>query len=119
MSQSQNNAEHIVKTDENGKWLPGHSPKSPGRPKGSVSLKTVLKKRMGEVFTDANGNQKLNADGEPMTYAEVLVEQTMIAALKGDHRARKIAWEYIDGKATQHITADVSSVTIVDDIHPD
>ena len=108
-----------VLRDEKGLFLPGTAPLSPGRPKGSVSLNTIPKKRMGEVFTDSKGNQKLNADGKPMTYADVLVEQTMISALKGDRHARKMAWEYIDGKATQHITADVSSVTIIDDIPAD
>ena len=111
--------EKPIMRDERGLFLPGHAPKSPGRPKGSVSLKTILKKRMGEVFTDSKGNQRLDADGNPMTYADVLVEQTMISALKGDRHARKMAWEYVDGKATQHITADVSSVTIIDDIPAD
>lgn len=75
-----------------GKFAPGNCANPGGRPKGSVSLVTLLRKKLAEV-----------PPGEQRTYGEMLVEATVTDALAGDSQARKLAWEYVEGAAKQHV----------------
>lgn len=73
-----------------------------GRPKGSVSLVTVLRRRL--------------ASDEGIT-ADELVDEVIAAAKMGDAHARKLLWEYSEGKPTQPIDGNIdATVRIVDDV---
>lgn len=73
-------------------FKPGESGNPSGRPHGSISLVTLLKRKLAEV-----------PPGEQRTYGEMLVEATVTDALAGDSQARKLAWEYVEGAAKQHV----------------
>lgn len=91
-------------------FKPGQSGNPSGRPKGTLSLSNLLRKQLEEVVAE---------DGR--TAADMLVATTVRAALKGDKAARQLAWEYIDGKPSQHIdlNANISEVQIIDDLGTD
>lgn len=73
-----------------------------GRPKGAVSLLSILR-------------QKLAAD-DGVT-ANELVDATIRDAKNGDAQARKLCWEYIEGKPTQPVDFSGETVVrIVDDV---
>lgn len=65
--------------------MPG-TPPGPGRPPGTLSLKTILK-------------QELAKDDR----AEAFVRKTIMDALQGDAAARKLVWEYIEGAPKQSL----------------
>ena len=65
-------------------------------------LKPLLKKLLKEVATDKNGRPR--ADGK--TYAELLVQSTMLNAMKGNSTAIKEIWDRIEGKVPQAITGE-------------
>jgi len=67
-------------------WKPGQVTNPKGRPRGSVSLTSILKKTLKEVATK-----------EGHTYAEVLVRATVQNAVKGNGQALKLCWDRIDG----------------------
>jgi hypothetical protein len=82
------------------RFAPGQSGNPGGRPKGP-SLKRAVEKRLGEV-APASIIAKLNLpDGS--TWCDVLAETTMRAAVANEHQARKLVFEYVEGKATQPI----------------
>jgi len=84
-----------------GTFKPGICPNPGGRPKGSVSLKTKLR----ALLTESAGGGK--------DYADALVQKTLKDALSGDAQARKLVWEYIEGKPTQQLEHS-GGLTIVD-----
>ena len=69
-------------------WLfkPGKSGNPAGRPKGSLSLVSILKSKLEEV--DPISKKK---------YAELFVEQILIDAAKEDGNSRRLALQYIEG----------------------
>jgi hypothetical protein len=85
---------------EDTRFQPGHDKPGPGRPKGRLSLKTLLEKILAEI-----------APGTDKTYAQALVEKTLASAISGDQQSRKLVWAYIDGQPLQTIdvTADVTT----------
>ena len=73
-----------------GTFPPGVSGNPGGMLKGYVSLRIQLRNKLQEgVQNDSQGR----------TYSQALIDATIRDALKGDASARKLVWEYIDGKA--------------------
>lgn len=64
-------------------WQPGQSGNPAGRPKGSVSLLTLLKDKLAE-----------NDGAEAKAIVDALIED----AKTGNVKARKLVMEYIEGK---------------------
>lgn len=74
-------------------WKPGESGNPAGKPKGALSLTAMLRAKL----------QEIPPGEERKTYADLLIESTVVAAVKSDAQARKLAWEYIEGQARQHV----------------
>jgi hypothetical protein len=89
-----------------GTFKPGVSGNPSGRPPGSVSLKSLLQERIAT----------LTADGK--SYADALIDSTLQAALDGDAQARKLVFEYLEGRPHQSIDLSATGelVTIVDNL---
>jgi hypothetical protein len=79
--------EHAINRREDGTFAPGVSGNPGGRPKGSVSLKRLLRERLS-----------LAPPGTEKSFAEGIVEATIRDALKGDAQARRLVWEYMEGR---------------------
>lgn len=93
---------------EDTQFQPGQSGNPSGRPKNSLSLRTLLRQKLSEL---AEGDRK------ERTYAQSLIDATIRDALKGDASARKLVWEYIDGKAPADPEGEGEGVVrIVDNI---
>ena len=83
-----------------GKFAPGRSGNPKGRPKGSLSITAVIKKKLEEV-----------PEGEKSTYLELLVEQILQRAIiEGDYQMIKQVWNYVDGtpKGFMHMESDIN-----------
>lgn len=64
-----------------------------GRPKGSVSLKTLIQRRIAEIPI-----------GQTKTWAEQIIESLLEKAVKdGDVAAQKLIMSYVDGMPDQAI----------------
>lgn len=75
----------------NGKIIPGQQSLNPeGRPKGSVSLLTILKQKL-----------ELMPEGDKRSYAEIFIENTLQDALDLDGPSRKMVMQYIEGLPMQ------------------
>ena len=75
----------------NGKIIPGQQSLNPeGRPKGSVSLLTILKQKL-----------ELIPEGDKRSYAEIFIENTLQDALDLDGPSRKMIMQYIEGLPIQ------------------
>ena len=66
-------------------WKPGQSGNPAGRPKGTVSLRTILRAQLRDIDGD-----------DHRTTAERLVAATLKDALAGDPVARKLVWSVIN-----------------------
>ena len=90
-------SEEAIKTDdkpilqgEGGLFLPGTAP-GPGRPKGSISLKTILQQELDKL-----------PPGETMSYALAMVKrQLKQAIIDGDAATQRLIWSYIEGMPMQ------------------
>lgn len=81
------------KRDEKGRFLPGVVQNPKGRPKGTLSIVPLLKKKLADI--------------EPKTgrqYAELLVERMVQDAIAfGDHHQIKNILQYVDGMPQQKL----------------
>lgn len=77
-----------------GKFLPG-TRGGPGRPKGSVSLRTELRLLLSELVRITKGDRRLIK-----SKARLLMETLYDVAMGGDTRALQLAMEHVDGKPT-------------------
>jgi len=95
--QSQNSADD---KDPERPWLfkPGQSGNPGGRPKGSFSFASIVKRKLSEVPA-----------GQQKSYAEGIVDRTIADALKGNKDARKVLWESVDGQARETLDVTVST----------
>jgi len=75
-------------------WKPGQSGNPKGRPKKRDSLISLLKEAL---------EQQCPTDKKKRTWAEVLMEQLLVKAAKGDMVAQRLVWEYVEGKPKQEI----------------
>lgn len=77
--------------DERGRLLPGNTANPAGRPKGSISITSAIKRKLEEC---PEGNKK--------TYLELLVERVMKKAIiDQDVPMLRTLWQYVDGMPTQ------------------
>jgi hypothetical protein len=84
------NSDKIVLHDENGKFVKGH-PKVGGKQLGSISLTTVIKRKLKELEPDGKREA-----------IEVLADNIIQDSLDG-HDIRRTLWSYIDGMPRQKI----------------
>jgi len=92
IEQGKNREVGYGKPPDETKFKPGQTGNPKGRGKGSVSLKKLLEKKLREVAKQ---------DKEGRKYGELIVEATILQAMKGNGQALKTIWEYIEGKVTQ------------------
>jgi hypothetical protein len=84
-----------------GRLIPGHSLRSPGRPKGSTKkLKLIVDEELAELGAK-------DAQGNPVSIERALVKKIIKMALAGDRKMIELIWNYRDGKPSQAI--DVTS----------
>ena len=82
--------------DEKGRIMPGHSLNPAGRPKGTLSITSMIKAKLQEIPA-----------GQQESYAELLIKRILKEAIdKGDARMVKQIWNYIDGMPNQKLTID-------------
>lgn len=88
------------------KFKKGRSGNPRGRPKGSVQLVPMLKKKLADA-----------PPGQERTYADAVIEATLRDALRVDGQSRKMVWEYLEGRPTQrleHTGAEGGAITIAE-----
>lgn len=91
--------ETAIKRDEHGRILPGSGPLNPGgRPKGSVSLKTIMLRKLAE---------------DPAR-AERIVSQWLNKAEAGEFQHLKELLERVDGSVKQQSQIEVTGRTLVE-----
>lgn len=82
-------------------FLKGHDPRrSPGKPKGSISITTILKqisKKRLVSLDDIEGCKRR------MTVAEKIAIKLISKAMDGDMQALKEYNDRLDGKSMQHV----------------
>ena len=78
-----------------GKFKVGN-PGGPGRPKGSLSLKTMLQNKLNEMVE--------TTEGQKVKLADAIISATINQAIvKSDARVLKLLWNYLEGMPTQPI----------------
>ncbi|MDA2920649.1 DUF5681 domain-containing protein [Desulfobacterota bacterium AH_259_B03_O07] len=83
------------KTEKNLKpWKPGQSGNPKGRPRKEMSFTSLLKEAI---------EQKCPEDKKKRTWAQVMNEQLLKKAKKGDLQAMRLIYEYVEGKPRQEI----------------
>jgi len=75
-------------------WKPGQSGNPKGRPPKKECLTSLLKEAL---------ENQCPTDKKKRTWAEVLTDQLLIKAAKGDMVAQRLVWEYVEGKPKQEI----------------
>lgn len=90
-------SENKAKRDKNGRLLPGNTANPHGRPKGSLSVTALIKEKLQEV-----------AKGHKKTYAELLVDEVVKRALKGDNQMVRQIWSYVDGMPKKQLDVDIN-----------
>ena len=74
-------------------WKKGQSGNPAGRPVGSISITSMIKKKLEEV-----------PEGQKKTYLEILVSKILQRAIvEGDPQMIKTIWSYTDGQPRQGI----------------
>jgi len=98
--QDKTSEKQVVTRDEHGRLLPGNTANLNGRPKGTYSLTTIIKKLLQEEKVTLK-------DGKEITAGEALTKKVLQSALLGDSKAVKLIWNYIDGLPPQSL--DITS----------
>lgn len=104
------NPENIV----NHKIKPGEILNPNGRPKGSKSMKTILREML-ELVVDTPKNEiaeQWEAKCNPITKGKMTIKDALVMkdisnAMKGNDRAAQRIWEYLEGKPDQHQVLEV------------
>ena len=79
----------------------GQSGNPKGRPAGSISITTEIKKRLQEM-----------PDGQKKTYLELLINRILkLGVVDGNEQMIKVIWNYVDGMPNQLLEADINVVT--------
>ena len=89
--------------NEKGQFKPGYSGNPDGKPEGSLSITTEIKKKLKEI-----------PEGQQKTYLELLINKIMHKAIvEGDQTTLKAIWNYIDGLPRESIdvTSDGKPIT--------
>lgn len=91
------------------KWSKGQS----GNPNGRA-LEVALRKKLNDVAFDKDGNEILHEEpsgkSRKVKNLELVAEQLVVKAKKGDIAAIQECFNRIDGKVPQHVSSD-STVT--------
>ena len=83
------------KRDEQGRLLPGHTANPNGRPKGSVSVVSAIKRKLEEEYPEASNEEK-------RTYLDEIVAKYFEKAIQdGDKNILRDLIDRIDGKPQQ------------------
>lgn len=82
-------------------FKPGQSGNPAGRPKGSVSITTEIKKRLEEMSPDGQ-----------RTALQVLVENIIQDALDNNNEMRKLIWNYVDGQPSQKVEQSGGTINL-------
>lgn len=85
-----------------------------GRPKGSKSMKTILREML-ELVVDTPKNEiaeQWEAKCDPITKGKMTIKDALVMkdisnAMKGNDRAAQRIWEYLEGKPDQHQVLEV------------
>lgn len=91
-SEQATTSENKPARDEHGRLLPGNTANPHGRPPGTLSLVSLLKKHLEEI-----------PDGEKRSRAEIFIQKTLTQAMKGDPANAKLVWQYIEGLPQQRV----------------
>lgn len=95
-----NPADHLIEH----RWPKGTSGNANGRPRGSVSLTTELKRRLA----DGDDGQRI---------IEALVNRALQSALRGDYKFFNLILERVDGKVMDRVLhADAGPIFSPDDV---
>lgn len=86
----------------------GQSGNPAGKPKGSKSMKTILREMMELMVDNPKGQltEQYSKDNK-ISVKEMLVMQDIINAQKGNEKAKQRIWEYLEGKPDQHQVFEV------------
>ena len=83
------------KRDDKGRLLPGHTANPDGRPKGSVSVVSAIKRKLEEEYPEASNEEK-------RTYLDEIVAKYFEKAIQdGDKNILRDLIDRIDGKPQQ------------------
>jgi hypothetical protein len=97
MTEEPTKSEEKPNRDEEGKFLPGHAVAGPGRPKGSYSIMTIIRKKMEEIPLGQTKAWKEQI-------ADIIVEE---AVVKRNANMLNLIVDHMDGKPKQPIEIDV------------
>jgi hypothetical protein len=87
-----------------------NQPENNGRPKGSLSLKTLIRKVWGEEYTEENGNKTVRA----IKTLKALIEK----AEKGDVSAFRALAERLEGQPKQEIDQNIKGKAVIEVVRP-
>lgn len=95
------------------KLKPGETLPGAGRPKGSRSMKTILREAL-ELLVEVPNNEMIKqwSEEKKLPIKEVLVLKELSDALKGNDKAKQRIWEYVEGKPDQKQQIDANVVNI-------
>ena len=80
-------------------WKPGESGNPKGRPKGSISITTVMKRLLQKIVKTQDGTNKQRV--------ETLAGNILAMALnEGNEAMIKLIWNYVDGLPTQTVIGE-------------
>ena len=80
-------------------WKPGESGNLKGRPKGSISITTVMKRLLQKIVKTQDGTSKQRV--------ETLAGNILAMALnEGNEAMIKLIWNYVDGLPTQTVIGE-------------
>lgn len=99
-----------IATDSPKTWKPGQSGNPAGRPPKGYSITEIMKEIVASKVMGEDGKTEIEVR---KALGSVILEK----ALKGDMNAIKLIWEYMDGKATQKIEADLNNRNVEDGIN--
>ncbi len=86
-----NPTNQVTNRDDHGRFLPGISGNPGGRPPA------ILTHKAREILSEVRGNT---------TRAELFVRKVIDDAFNGDASARRLIWEYVDGKAPDRLEVE-------------
>jgi len=92
-------------------YKPGQSGNPAGKPKGTLSLVSLIKKKLQKI--DPNTKK---------SYADMFTEQIIIDAAKSDGQSRRLVMQYIEGMPQQKVeTTHIlpNPLMELDEVHPD
>jgi len=90
-----------IQRDEKGLFKKGFSANPSGRPKGSFSLVEMIRNKLQEVPED-----------DQRSYAEMLINQIVESALKGNKDDKRLIMNYIEGMPQQKTDITSNGKTI-------